>query len=294
MEIFLTGGTGHIGGAVADAFVRAGHPVTALVRSPERARQAAARGLRPLVGDLRTPDVYRAAAARHDVIVHAAFEYDGAGAEVHDTDRVAMGALLDAALENDGPRQVLYTSSAYLLGNLGERPVDEDVDTGLAERASQWRFEVERAVLGRGGAVVRPGLVYGGRGGTMPQLFGGADETVAYHGDGANRWTLVYLGDLAALYLRIAEQRAHGVFHGVDGMPLPAREVARAASDAAGWQGRTRSIPLGTGPADEHVERALVRDVAVVSRRSRELGWTPRFPSFADGAAQAFAEWRQP
>lgn len=281
---------GHVGAAVGAAFVRAGHPVTALVRSPARAAQAAARGFRPLLGNLRDPGGYRAAAARHDVIVHAGFEYDAAGAEVRETDRAAAGALLQAA-EEGGGGQVLYTSSAYLLGNLGERPVDEDADTALARPAGRWRLDQERDVVARGGAVVRLGLVYGGRGGTMPQLFGGTGGAVPYHGEGTNRWTLVYLGDVAALYVRIAEQRARGVFHAVDGTPLPVREVARAASLAAGWRGRTRSIPLGTGPRDEHLERALVRDVAVVSRRSRELGWSPVFPSFGDGAAQAFAEW---
>lgn len=287
MEIFVTGGTGHIGGAVAAAFVRAGHAVTALVRSPASADRAAARGLRPLVGDLREPASYRAAAARHDVLVHTAFEYDASGAEVRETDRASVAALLEAA--SDGRRRVIYTSSAYLLGGLGQ--VDEDADTARAPAASQWRFAVERAVLAAGGAVVRPGLVYGGRGGTMPTLFGGTDGAVAFHGDGANRWTLVYRGDLAALYLRIAEQGARGVFHGVDGTPLPVRQVAEAASRAAGWRGRTRAISRESGEWDEHVERALVRDVAVVSRRSRELGWAPAFPSFIHGAARAFAEW---
>jgi hypothetical protein len=72
----------------------------------------------------------------------------------------------------------------------------------------------------------------------------------------------------------------------------PPRWAARRASRAAGWQGRTRSIPLEGAERDEHLERALMRDVAVVSRRSRELGWTPSFASFAEGGAdRAFAEW---
>ena len=43
MRIFLTGATGHIGAAVLDAFVRAGHDVTALVRTNEKARRVAKR-----------------------------------------------------------------------------------------------------------------------------------------------------------------------------------------------------------------------------------------------------------
>ena len=285
MQVFLTGATGHIGGAVAEELVRAGHTVTALVRSAEGAARVAALGASPLVADLREPREYRAAAAEADVLVHAAFEYAKDGSEVHSTDRVAVAAMLEAGAE----RQVIYTSSAYLLGGL-PGPVDEDVDTAGAPASSQWRLAVEREVLGAGGAVVRPGLVYGGRGGTMPYLFGPAVDHGAaeYQGDGRNRWTLVYLRDLAALYLKIVERGATGIFHGVDGAPLTVREVAEAASRAAGAEGRTRAVPT---EGDEHAERALSRDVAVIARRSLDLGWAPTFPSFLEGAAQAFAEW---
>jgi nucleoside-diphosphate-sugar epimerase len=285
MQVFLTGATGHIGGAVAEELVRAGHTVTALVRSAEGAARVAALGASPLVADLREPREYRAAAAEADVLVHAAFEYAKDGSEVHSTDRVAVAAMLEAGAE----RQVIYTSSAYLLGGL-PGPVDEDVDTAGAPASSQWRLAVEREVLGAGGAVVRPGLVYGGRGGTMPYLFGPAVDHGAaeYQGDGRNRWTLVYLRDLAALYLKIVERGATGIFHGVDGAPLTVREVAEAASRAAGAEGRTRAVPT---EGDEHAERALSRDVAVIARRSLDLGWAPTFPSFREGAQQAFAEW---
>lgn len=293
MQVFLTGATGHIGGAVAEELVRAGHTVTALVRNAGGAARVAALGATPLVADLREPREYRAAAAEADVRVHAAFEYAKDGSEVHSTDRIAVAALLEAGREAGAERQVIYTSSAYLLGGL-PGPVDEDVDTAGAPASSQWRLAVEREVLGAGGAVVRPGLVYGGRGGTMPYLFGPAVDHGAaeYQGDGRNRWTLVYQRDLAALYLEIVERGATGIFHGVDGAPLTVREVAEAASRAAGAQGRTRAIP--TPPGDEHAERALSRDVAVIARRSLELGWAPTFPSFHEGAEQAFAEWSRP
>ena len=62
MRIFLTGATGYIGGAVFEGLVRAGHDVTALVRDNEKAARIAARGARPVVGNLAEPESYRAAA----------------------------------------------------------------------------------------------------------------------------------------------------------------------------------------------------------------------------------------
>ena len=44
MRIFLTGGTGYVGGAVLDALLRGGHDVTVLVRDNEKSALVAARG----------------------------------------------------------------------------------------------------------------------------------------------------------------------------------------------------------------------------------------------------------
>ena len=303
LRIFITGATGHVGRAVAEALLHAGHAITALVRTPRGATDITALGGTPVSGALRDPDSIAAIAGEHDVLIHTAFEYDASGAELRSSDEIATGALLDAASTSPTVRQVIYTSSAYLLGDLGEARVDEDTDPKLASAESAWRLGMEQEVLARGaaagftGSVVRPGLVYGGSGGTMPEWFGDAqgERLVRYYGAGANRWTLVYRRDLATLYRLIAESGAAGIFHGVDGTPMPVRAVAEAASYAAGWEGRTRSIAFEELPQREreHARRALGKDVAVTSSRTALLGWTPTYSSFAEGAAQAYREWSQ-
>ena len=62
MRIFLTGGTGYIGAAVLDGFVKAGHRVDALGRNSEKAAQVQARGAQPILGDLGNPASYADAA----------------------------------------------------------------------------------------------------------------------------------------------------------------------------------------------------------------------------------------
>jgi uncharacterized protein YbjT (DUF2867 family) len=47
MRIFLTGATGYIGSAVLDGLVRAGHQITALVRTPGGGETVASRVRRP-------------------------------------------------------------------------------------------------------------------------------------------------------------------------------------------------------------------------------------------------------
>ncbi len=79
MRVFLTGATGYVGSAVLDAFVRAGHQVTALVRHSGTSPDAPSRpGVDPVVGDLSNPASYVAAAALCDTLVHTGVRVVGA------------------------------------------------------------------------------------------------------------------------------------------------------------------------------------------------------------------------
>ena len=81
MKLLLTGGTGFIGSRVLDQLLAAGHTVTALVRTEEAAKKLAAKGAKPLIGDLTTLDVIKRAAADSDGVVHLAYIHDFANYE---------------------------------------------------------------------------------------------------------------------------------------------------------------------------------------------------------------------
>src|SRR5512135_16660 len=106
MRIFLTGASGYVGTALLEAFVRAGHQVTGLVRHSENAAKVAGRGGIPLCGDLLEPPSYGPAAAGHDVFIHAAFD----GTRGAEADRVALDTLIAAARTGEAgrPRVLLY------------------------------------------------------------------------------------------------------------------------------------------------------------------------------------------
>ena len=117
MRIFLTGATGYIGSAVLDAFVRAGHQVTALVRDPARAELLSSRGTVCVVGELANSSTFAAAARTSDALVHTAFEGSKRGPAV---DRQAIDALLEAAQwrrTRGNPTAVVYTSGVWVLGS---------------------------------------------------------------------------------------------------------------------------------------------------------------------------------
>lgn len=294
MRIFLTGGTGYIGAAVLDAFVKAGHRVDALVRNSEKAAQVQARGAQPVLGDLATPASYADGAASADGVVHAAIEYSARGPQL---DAAAVDTLL-APNGNPG-RFIIYTSGIWVLGP-ASTPVDETAPLSPAE-ISAWRPAHEARVLeaatsGIRPIVIRPGIVYGGGRGIVGDLFkDAANSLVRIIGPGENHWPLVYDRDLAELYVRLAgHPDASGVFHANDEGDERVNDIVAAIAAYAPTSPSIRHVPLAEarqkmGPFAD----ALALDQIVRSPRARALGWNPSSHSVAGNAARLFEEWRR-
>src|SRR5579871_2693668 len=225
MRIFLTGATGYIGGAVLDALVRAGHDVTALVRTNEKAKRVAKRGAHPVIGNLAEPDSYRSAAEAQDGYIHAAFDSSASGGP--GVEFAALETIVDAARRPrtsnaaSPSRFIIYTSGVWILGKTPE-PASEDAPINPTALAS-FRPLHERLILDAAGdklrtLVVRPGVVYGGGSGIVGDLFKSASNgLVRVIGDGNNHWPCVYDRDLAELYARlVAREDAAGIYHAND------------------------------------------------------------------------------
>ncbi len=296
MRVFLTGASGYIGTAVLDAFARAGHQVTGLVRNSEKAAEVAAQGATPLIGDLRVPASYRSAAEEHDVFIHTGFD----GAHPVETDRLAIETLI-AAARTGGPARpsaLIYTSGVWVLGHT-PTPAAEDAPLNPAAIVA-FRPEHERLVLSAAGdglrtAVVRPGLVYGGSRGIVGDLFlHAANGVVRVIGTGENRWPTVYDRDLADLYLILARRGdASGVFHANDGSDERVNEIVEGIVAHTKPTPDVRRVPLEEaqtklGP----YALALALDQVVRSPRAHALGWSPELKSVASNAARLLDEWR--
>lgn len=265
MRVFLTSATGYVGAAVAARLQARGHTVAALARSTASAERLLAAGIRPVPGNLARAETYRGETERADAVVHTAFEYSADGAENVDLDMQATRTLMRA-------RRLIYTSNAY-------RP----------------RIAVER-MLGPSAAAIRVGMVYGAcGGGTIASLFAAAQYNahLPYRRDAANnRWSLIYLGDLAALYERLVETKAAGVFNGVDGQPLSVLRTLERAAAVSGASALPADEVLVASVHEQHTVDVMKCDVALHCDDARELDWSPRYRSFEEGAATAYAEWR--
>jgi nucleoside-diphosphate-sugar epimerase len=298
MQVFVTGASGFIGGAVATALRRAGHEVCGLVRTPEKARALAAREIEPIVGSMEEPRSYADRAAECEVLVHTAAEYTQRYMEL---DKRTIDTLVGAATRAQRPRLFVYTSGVWVYGDTGDARVDEASAIKPAKIAAQ-RAEHERVVLAadRGALrtiVIRPGCVYGESGSLTADWFESAtkDGAARIVGDGANRWAMVHVHDLAELYVRVVESTFRGeVFNATDRSRDTLLECARAASRAAGAGGKVANLSVVEaakffgGMAEclafsQHVDS---------SKAVRLLGWQPRHGGFADEAPRYFAAWK--
>lgn len=298
MRIFLTGGSGYIGGAILEALARGGHEVTALVRNSEKAALVAAFGARPLVGDLAKPESYRQAIADHDGVIHAAFEATTRGPEV---DRLAIDTLvgaLRAAGTQARERFLVYTSGVWVLGQT-PLPATESAILDPAPHVT-WRPLHEGAILQASGeglrtVIVRSGIVYGGTGGIIGDLFRDAiNGIVRIIGTGENHWPLVYCRDVADLFVRVALNReAAGVYHANDEGDERVNDIVDAIVSHVANEPSVRRVPIEEAKSKlGPYAIALTLDQIVRSPRARALGWAPTLRSVGNNVARLLEEWR--
>ena len=296
MRVFVTGATGYVGFAVATALRRAGHDVYGLTRAVAKTPQLARQEIRPVIGDIGDPKSYADTAEACSVLVHAAFESSASGVS---KDKTAVDALIEAGRRGSQPKTLIYTSGVWVHGDTGGKLVDETEPLHPIKLVA-WRPPHEQLVLQAKvvrGLVIRPGCVYGGRGGLTGEGFAaaaaGKPPTVV--GTGHNRWTMVHIDDLANAYLRAAESGLSGeVFNVTDRSRATVLELATAAARAAGFQGELRPVPLGEArrTMGDYAD-ALALDQHVDARKAvRLLGWQPRHGGFVDEADLFYASWK--
>ncbi|HEX3363400.1 MAG TPA: NAD-dependent epimerase/dehydratase family protein [Solirubrobacterales bacterium] len=172
MKVFVTGGTGFIGGAVVRQLRARGDDVVALVRNPAKGAPLEELGCTLVSADLNDERAIRAGMEGCDAVIHAAAVYEVGipaserqsmrEANVGGTERV-LGAALEAAIP-----KVVYVSTVGIFGNTNGQIVDESYEHQgdfLSEyEKTKWEaHQVAKRLIGEGlpCVIVQPGGVYG-------------------------------------------------------------------------------------------------------------------------------------
>src|SRR6185503_20895727 len=129
MRIFLTGGTGFIGGHVAANLRARGDDVVALVRSPDKAAKLRDLGCELVEGDLSNAGAIRRGLEGADGCIHAAAIYKVGIPKkerqpMYESNVNGTETVLDAAIDA-GVGRIVYVSTVAVFGNTKEQVVDE-------------------------------------------------------------------------------------------------------------------------------------------------------------------------
>ncbi|HKB51614.1 MAG TPA: NAD-dependent epimerase/dehydratase family protein [Solirubrobacterales bacterium] len=173
MKVFVTGGTGFIGGTVVRQLRERGDDVVCLVRTPEKASKVTDLGAEPISGDLGDAEAIRNGMEGCDAVVHAAAMYEvGIPARQHpamwEANVAGTECVMKAALEAKVAKTV-YVSTCGVFGNTHGKIVDETYQHPGKEFTSYYeetKLEAHRIVKrmiedGLPAVIVQPGGVYG-------------------------------------------------------------------------------------------------------------------------------------
>lgn len=267
-RVFVTGGSGAVGGALVERLHARGDEVIALARSEAARAAVERRGARVVRGDLFDGDALARGMEGCETVFHAAgvnslcVEDPGPMLRANvEGPRVVVRAAARA-----GVRRVVHTSSANTIGEPEGSVGREDTPhrgwyLSLYERS---KTEGERVVLeaGRDEGVevvcVNPSSVQG------PGRVRGTGRIMLAFLDGRLKLfvdtnvSLVDIGDCAEGHLLAAERGAPGERYILNGMTLSTTDALQLAADVAGVHRRPRLVPRGLATAAATaVERAF-------------------------------------
>lgn len=170
MRYLITGATGFLGGELVRQLLAAGNDVTALVRSPARARHLLDAGVRLYEGDVTDPTSVAPAVVGQNGVFHlAAWYHVGQRNAEAETINVEGTRNVLTTSWQAGVERILYTSSLAINSDTGGRILTEGYrfdGRHLSEYdRTKWRahFEVAQPLTDAGAPVVivQPGVIYG-------------------------------------------------------------------------------------------------------------------------------------
>ena len=253
--MFVTGGSGFIGGALIERLHADGHTVRALARSDEAAARIGARGGEPMSGDLADVAAMRAAAKEAKLAFHAAAALGDWGAR-EEFERANVDGTANAlrACAESGVRRFVHvgTEAALLAGtplvNVDEtaplRPDSPAPYCSTKARAEQLVLEANRNgfetvvvrprfVWGRGDTALLPMMVALARSGRFAWIGGGRHRTSTTHVDNA----------VEGLVLGGSRGVPGNAYFVTDGDPVVFREFVTEWLSTQGVKPPGRSIP---------------------------------------------------
>jgi nucleoside-diphosphate-sugar epimerase len=308
MKVFVAGATGAIGRQLVPRLVAAGHEVAGMTSKGSNQALVAKLGATPVLADGLDPDQVAAAVGRvgPEVIVHELTAIGSLDPRHFDRDFALTNRLrtegtdhlLSAGRAVGVRRFVAQSYGAWPYERSGgpvkteQDPLEASPARQMGETLNAIRY-LEKAVLDAGwteGIVLRYGAFYGpgtsmGPGGE--QLEAVRRRKFPVIGNGAGVWSFVHIADAADATVAAVERGGPGIYNIVDDDPAPVSEWLPTLASRLGAK-KPIHLPRLLG-------RILAGEAGVVmmteargasnAKAKRDLGWTPKHPSWRQAMA---------
>ncbi len=299
MKIFITGGTGFVGGSLTRAFAGRGHRVTVLDRTVKGGRDFPA-DVSFIETDSTVPGPWQDEAARHDVLINLAgasifSRWNQKTKEAIYRSRILTTENLAEAVSRSPSAAAMRLFSTSAVGYYGFRE-DEDITEEappgvdfLASVAKDWEAAANGAArYGARVAVCRFGIVLGRRGGALQQMLPIYRAWLgAPLGSGGQWFSWVHEQDLVDIFLFLIDrQDAAGPFNCSAPLPVRNSEMTKAIGRALG----VPTLPIGVPGFVLRIVlgefgNVLLKGQKVLPKRLGELGYRFRFPAIDEALA---------
>lgn len=296
MKIFVTGATGVIGRRVVPQLIQAGHQVTGLARTDQKAALLSQFGAIPVRVDLFDMAALTPVLAGHDTVANLATNVppleralEPTAWDMHDRLRNEASRSVARAAAEAGCQVFIQESITFPYADKGAEWIEEsDADNCPPEMASSRVAEAQTAWFsenGRRGIVLRFALFYA-HDSSHTQEFQAAIRAgqSPFLGDPTSYMSHIHAEDAATAVVSALNAPA-GIYNVADDQPLTRQALAAAIAELEGVASPAPPDPI-QGELPGSIE-ALTRSQRISNRHFKQTtGWTPRYPSVREG-------WRQ-
>jgi nucleoside-diphosphate-sugar epimerase len=307
MRVFVTGASGAIGRRLVPQLIGAGHDVIGTHNAPSSAELLQRLGATPVRLDLLDAGAVRTAVLEHEpeAIVHEATalagvkvgrDMDTITARTNELRTTGTDALLAAAREAGVRRFVAQSVAVFGRYAREGGPVKTEADPLEPRLPKQFQRgpaalgHLEEAVAGFGGIALRYGAFYGAANDGIIEPVRKRQFPIV--GDGGGIWSWIHLDDAAGATVLALEHDGPAIYNIVDDEPAAVREWLPVLAQALRAK-PPRRLPtwLARPLAGEFVARLSTEARGASNAKAkRELGWTPRYPTWRTGFEAVYSQ----
>jgi len=298
MKIFITGGAGFIGSHVTNKILDAGHEVTVYDDLSKGYLEYVDKRARFVKADLADFKTLMKAISGHDAVIHLAAEsiikasIDNPKTHLEKNINNAINLL--EAIRLNGVNKIVFSSSAAVYGETGQKPVKEDAKKSPLQPygASKYAIEVLLSAyhhsFGISSTSLRYFNVYGPRDDQLPVTRAVPNwfkatltsRPVVLNWAGKQLRDYIFVKDVASAHL-LALEKCGGLnnYNIGSGSGHTMIDILESVFKAAG-----KRVPVKDGGERSGDPSRLVADVRKIRK---ELGWIPKY-SLEQGMEETF------